>query len=137
MWQINRRNEWRWEYEYMDGQGLIQLSKGQITYLLNLDVKNKRSYAFEKHSQERLKTVYSKTAPLHLMVRLLFWKSGECGVPCPCHYSQVHSDKWWLLSGPLRGSLLYPGHLWWGLTPLQRFCLHTVRLHSTGLMYIL
>ena len=29
---------------------------------------------------------------LHLMVRLYFWSSGECGVPFHCHYSQVYSD---------------------------------------------
>ena len=24
---------------------------------------------------------------LHLMIRLQFWRSGECGVPLHCHYS--------------------------------------------------
>ena len=27
---------------------------------------------------------------LHLIVRFEFWRSGECGVPLHCHYSQVH-----------------------------------------------
>ena len=32
---------------------------------------------------------------LHLMVRLQFWISGECGVPLDCHYSQVPSVTEW------------------------------------------
>ena len=30
---------------------------------------------------------------LHLMVKLQFWRSGECGIPLHYHYSQVHSDS--------------------------------------------
>ena len=29
---------------------------------------------------------------LNLMVRLLFWRFGECRVPLHCYYSLVHSD---------------------------------------------
>ena len=32
---------------------------------------------------------------LHLMVRLEFWRSGECGVLFHCHYSHVHFDSRW------------------------------------------
>ena len=41
---------------------------------------------------------------LHLVMRLYFKRSRECGVPLHCHYSQVHSDPEWLY---LLGS-----HLW-------------------------
>ena len=41
---------------------------------------------------------------LHLMVKLQFQSSGECGVHLHCHYSQVHSDpEWYYLLG---------SHLW-------------------------
>ena len=33
---------------------------------------------------------------LHLMVRLLFWRSGEYGVTLHCHYTQVHPNLEWL-----------------------------------------
>ena len=41
---------------------------------------------------------------IYLMIRLLFWSSGECEITLHCHYSQVHSDlEWWYLLG---------SHLW-------------------------
>ena len=36
--------------------------------------------------------IWHHNSKLHLMVRLQFWRSRECGVPFYCHYSQVHSD---------------------------------------------
>ena len=46
---------------------------------------------------KRSKTSLKKGCPgydtkLHLMVRLQFWRSKECGVFCHCHYFTVHSD---------------------------------------------
>ena len=32
---------------------------------------------------------------LHLIVRLQFWRSGKCGEPFHCHYSQFHAVLEW------------------------------------------
>ena len=40
----------------------------------------------------------------HLMIRIRFWRSGECGEPFHCYFCQVHPDlKKWYLSVPSLG----------------------------------
>ena len=37
---------------------------------------------------------------LHLMMKLKFWRSRECGIPLHYNYSQNHTDlEWWYLLG--------------------------------------